>query len=111
MLDEREKHATMLTEMRALSDERRRSVVGMRDTYERLVGDVLAAAQQAGTLRADREPRSLTLALLNLLNWTIFWYDPDGDLDPEGIAELLGSTFLDGTARVDGPPRRSSRRR
>jgi len=40
--------------------------------------------------------RSLTLALLSLLNWPIFWFRPDGRLTPEALADLLASLFLEG---------------
>jgi hypothetical protein len=34
--------------------------------------------------------------ILNLLNWTIFWYRTNGELSPENLAELFEIVYLDG---------------
>jgi hypothetical protein len=36
--------------------------------------------------------------MLNLLNWTIFWYSPDGELTPDQLAEQFRRIFLFGAA-------------
>lgn len=97
-LQDRDRHATMLIEIRALSEERRDSIVALRDKNVAVVRRTMAAAQKAGQLRADIKPKYLTLALFNLLNWSIFWYRPDGELTPERIAAMMSSIFLDGAA-------------
>lgn len=96
MLEDREKHATMLTELKSLSPERREAVVGLRDDYERVSREVISEAQEAGVLRSDMSAKELHFGLFNLLNWTIFWYRTDGDLSPEQLAEKFESLFLDG---------------
>ncbi len=100
MLDDREKHATMLTELKALSPTRRAAVVELRDEYERLARAVISEAQEAGALRPEMSAKELQLGLFNLLNWTIFWYRPDGELSPEQLAGLLESLYLDGALHM-----------
>ena len=100
MLEDREKHATMLTELKALSPPRRVEIVRLRDEYEGLVRGVLSEGQEAGVLWREASAKELELALLNLLNWTIFWYSPDGELSPERLAGLLEKIYLGGVARV-----------
>lgn len=95
-LADQDAHATMLSELRSLGEARRADVVALRDAYESLVTATLAAAQNTGSVRQDVPARSLTLALLSLLNWPIFWFRPDGELTPDELAELLASVFLDG---------------
>lgn len=95
-LAEQNLHLTMLTELRALSDQRRADIVQRRSDYEALLERIVAADQRAGRLRTDIEPKFLTLILLNLLNWTIFWYRPDGQLRPAEFAEMVSDVFLDG---------------
>ena len=97
-LTDRDMHATMLTELRAMSSDRRADVLERRKVYEGFIEDCVGREQQAGRLRADKSPRWLTLALLNLLNWTIFWYDPDGPLDPSEIADGLLDIYLNGAS-------------
>jgi AcrR family transcriptional regulator len=96
VLRERDRHAAMLNELRALSAPRRIEVVERRDKNVALVRDVVARAQQTGGVRVDIDPKYATLALFNLLNWTIFWYDPEGELDPAAIGEMLWGVLFRG---------------
>ncbi len=96
MLEDKEKHATMLTELRALGPERREEVLRLRDAYEDLVGSVIANAQEQSGLRADVSAKHLTLCLLDLMNWAIFWYRPDDELSPEALSNTFASLFVEG---------------
>ncbi len=98
---DRDMHATMLAEMRALPPERRAEVVVARADYEQRVREIIAEAQESGDLVADPSARYLTLALLNLLNWTIFWYDPQGELQVPELAEILSNVYLRGVLTSD----------
>jgi TetR/AcrR family transcriptional regulator, cholesterol catabolism regulator len=89
-------HAVMLLELRSLSPDRMQEVIGLRTRYERLVERVVAEAQAADALRGDTAPRLLVLALLNLLNWTIFWYRSDGALSRGELADVLTTLYVDG---------------
>lgn len=97
-LQDQDMHATMLIELNQLSPARRTKIVAMRGEYERIIQHEIVAAQQAGTLRKDLSARHLTLALLNLLNWTIFWYRGDSSETPHGLARMLTTLYLDGAA-------------
>ena len=97
-LEDRDKHATLLAELRELSDARRAEVLRLRDDYESLVRRTIGDAQAVGAVRQDVETKYLALALLNLLNWSIFWFSPGGDLTPEQLADLLAALFLEGAA-------------
>jgi AcrR family transcriptional regulator len=100
MLEDREKHATMLTELKALSPSRRADVVSRRDQYETLVRGILTDAQEAGVLTSEIPAKQLELGLLNLLNWTIFWYRPEGDLSPDEAARLFERIYITGARRL-----------
>ena len=96
-LADQDKHATMLTELRSLSPKRRADVLKMRDSYEKdLVRATLEQAQKAGVIRNDIPAKHLGLALLNLLNWSIFWFRPKGELTSSDLGKLLASVFMDG---------------
>lgn len=96
VLADRDLHTTMLTDLRSLSPARQHDVLALRDSYEKLFTDTIRAEQAAGRIRTDVDARGLTLSLLNLLNWTIFWYDPNGSRSADGIAEMLASIYFDG---------------
>jgi TetR/AcrR family transcriptional regulator, cholesterol catabolism regulator len=102
-LEDRDRHATMLSEIRFLSPDRQAEVVARRDANVSIVRDTVQQAQEAGQVRSDIEAKYLTLALFNLLNWTIFWYHPDGELSEPAVAEILWSVFSVGVtgARPD----------
>lgn len=100
MLEDKEKHATMLTELKALSSSRRKEVVRLRDEYENLVRGILSEAQDAGVLWQGASAKELELALLNLLNWTIFWYRPNGEFSPKHLARLFERVYLSGVVQA-----------
>jgi TetR/AcrR family transcriptional regulator, cholesterol catabolism regulator len=97
-LADQNKHATMLSELRSLPAERRAEIVGLRDAYEDLLGGLIAAAQTTGNVRDDLSARHLTLAMLNLLNWSIFWFRPDGELTPDELGGILWTILFQGIA-------------
>jgi AcrR family transcriptional regulator len=99
MLVDAAKHSTMLTELRALTGDRRTEIVALRDAYEDFVRSVIARAQNAGQIRQDIPVKQLALSLLDLLNWAIFWFQRNGELSPEDLAELFIKIFLNGVAR------------
>lgn len=95
-LADTDKHATMLVELRSLSPRRRAKVTRLRDDYEAIVRKVVKEAQIAGVLRSDIGAKYLALGLLNLLNWSIFWYRKKGSLRPAGLAQILSTLFIEG---------------
>jgi AcrR family transcriptional regulator len=103
-LADQNKHATMLIELRSLSPKRRREVLDLRDSYEHLVRSVIKEGQGAGIIRADLSAKHLTLALLNLLNWSIFWFHPEGDLTADELAQVLASVYWEGVGTGAGDP-------
>ena len=107
----RDRHATMLSEIRFLSPGRQAEVVGRRDANVAIAEEAVREAQASGQIRPDIDAKYLTLALFNLLNWTIFWFDPDGELTESAIAEILWSVFSTGAVSPasDAPTRRGSR--
>lgn len=98
MLKDRNKHTAMLLELRALSPRRRRKIIVLRDQYESLVLSILQRAQNHGYLRDDLPAPALKLLLLNLMNWSIFWYRPNGGMTSDQIATWVTTLFLDGAS-------------
>jgi TetR/AcrR family transcriptional regulator, cholesterol catabolism regulator len=102
---DRDQHATMLFELRSLGPERFKEVVRRRAEYEKLVGTVIQDGQDAGLVRTDISARHLTLALLNLLNWSIFWYKPGGEISLTELTGLLTAVFMTGVTQRTGKHR------
>ncbi len=88
--------AAMLIELRALTPERRGTVLEVRERFIQLVRQAIGRAQMEGALRQDIPAKYLTLGLFNLVNWSIFWFRPGGELDAGSLGELLARLFLEG---------------
>lgn len=99
MLENQNRHSVMLTELRALSPARRDRIVALRRDYERVVVDVLEAARGGGFLRSDIPLKYLKLSLLNLLNWSIFWFAAGDELSPDRLADYLSTIYLAGARK------------
>jgi AcrR family transcriptional regulator len=81
---------------RSLTGDKRHQVIEARGAYEALLRGEVQSAQAVGFLREDTDPRILTLLLLNLMNWTIFWYRAErGPTTADLIAEIQ-QLFLEG---------------
>jgi AcrR family transcriptional regulator len=97
-LTELDLHATMLLNLDQLTGDHLVEVLKLRNRYEDLVRSVVSGAQKAGALRDDISARNLTLVLLNMINWTLTWYKPAGQLLPAGFAAVIADVYLDGAA-------------
>ena len=91
LLADRSKHATALVELRSLSPVERQEVVGLRDSYDALFDRAVAAVQAQHGRWPGISPRLVRLALLGMLNWSVFWYSENG---PEA-ADTVGESFAD----------------
>ncbi len=98
LLGERDQYATLLTELRSLSQERRDAVLQLLDANFAMLRQTIEAAQQRGWIRSDLSAKFLCLTLLNTLNWTIFWFHPDGELSAGELADMFDSVFIHGVA-------------
>jgi AcrR family transcriptional regulator len=96
MLTDLPMHSTMLLEGKALSGPKADEVRAARDEYENVVLQTVSRAQRAGALRRDVTAKHLTLGLLNLLNWSMAWWNPDGELTPGDLADILSDLYLNG---------------
>jgi TetR/AcrR family transcriptional regulator, cholesterol catabolism regulator len=82
-----------LHEWRALEPGRREEVRGLRRRYEGLWDGIVRDLHGA----ADR--KFARLLVLSAANWTYAWYDPEGPLSPEEVADRLTDLLLGGLER------------
>jgi hypothetical protein len=71
-------------------------VLDARDAYEAGLRGIIEAAQAAGQLRADVDPRLSAFAILGMVNWLCVWYRPDGELRPDDIAGQFAAMAVAG---------------
>jgi AcrR family transcriptional regulator len=86
---------TMLREIRSLSPENQRIVMDARAKYESLFRRLIVDAQEDGHVRSDLEPKWLTLAVLIMSDWSVFWQGT-ADATPRQLADLVWEIYFRG---------------
>jgi AcrR family transcriptional regulator len=97
-LDHRKAHATLAFELRSISPDRQAPLRASLSQCRDLARLTIAAAQDAGLIRADVDARALTLSLVNLLSWVLLWYRPDGAYSRDELTAHLLDLWLHGVA-------------
>ena len=87
-------------EIGALSPERFAKLVEKRRAYEDSIERILREGVRRGDWDIEN-PRMCVLAFLGMYNWTFQWYNPQGPLKPDEIADNFFQLFLNGIKRRD----------
>ena len=101
------RHVAVLTELHALSDRHRTAVLAQRKAYAAFVRTLLEDAQKSGHVRSDVQAQYLYLALLNMLNWPVFWFRRDRATPVAEVVKHFTTVFIEGAlaAQARGYPR------
>lgn len=83
--------AVLVFEWRSLSDNAQVEVLALRDIYEQLWLDVLAALHKDGGISAD--PFVIRRLLTGALSWTVTWYRPGGEMGLSELADQVMATL------------------
>jgi AcrR family transcriptional regulator len=78
--------AVLLFEHRSLEPKQHARHIPNRDRFEALWRDVLSEGVKSGVFQCS-DPALAIRALLGILNWTLTWYRPKGELSIEQIAD------------------------
>jgi AcrR family transcriptional regulator len=90
-----ERVTVLVREAHYVPEPLRRDVQGMTRRYTHLVAQIVAGGIETGEF-APVDPMVAALMLLGALNWTHRWYQRDGRLRPEEIADACAALFLAG---------------
>jgi AcrR family transcriptional regulator len=90
--------AVLLFEHRSLERKQHARHVPNRDKFEALWRDVLVEGVTAKLFQCD-DPALTARAILGILNWTITWYRPNGELTIVQIADQYSNLLLNGLLR------------
>ena len=80
------------SELRALSEERRKEIVALRDEYQDLLGDALAQAADEGLVHVD-DVQLATFTGLAICSSVATWYRPGGRLTIADLEKYLPGFF------------------
>ncbi|GAA1290017.1 TetR/AcrR family transcriptional regulator [Pseudonocardia aurantiaca] len=92
--EHRAEWAVFFSDYSALTGERRDHVIAARERYEGYWRQALDRGVAAGVLRAT--PELLVKGILGMLNYTYLWFEPDGALSPEELADSYLDVMLRG---------------
>lgn len=81
-----------------LSDARRKPIIAQRKRYEKLLAKMIEEAQRDGDIDAELDPKMTSYFMLGAVNWLYTWYDPNGPVSPDELAQLFRSLVMVGFA-------------
>ena len=87
--------AVLLFEHRSLEPAQHKRHIPNRDRFEAVWRDVLDDGVRSGLFDSSN-PALAVRALMGVLNWTLTWYRPDGQLTIEQIADQYTNLLLNG---------------
>lgn len=87
--------SVLIMEHRSLDPKLHARHIPNRDRFEALWREVIEDGMQSGVFCCG-ETDMTTRHLLGTMNWTITWFNPDGKLEIEEIADQLADLFLNG---------------
>lgn len=90
-------------EWKHLAGPRRDAFLERRARYEQLMREIIAAGMATAEFRTAVEPKFVALAVLSVVNWLYTWYNPDGPLTPDEIADRFLDVLLPGIAHSPSP--------
>lgn len=90
--------AVLLFEHRSLERKQHARHVPNRDKFEALWRNVLVEGVEAKLFQSG-DPALSARAILGIMNWTITWYRPNGDLTIDQIADQYSNLLLNGLLR------------
>jgi AcrR family transcriptional regulator len=67
-----------------------------RREFDRIVTDLVRAAEEQGDVRPDVDPAVTSRLLFGTVNSLTEWYRPDGGLSADALADALVATTFDG---------------
>jgi len=85
----------VLHERRSLPEEAAKAIQAQRDRVDEIIDGIVAAGVTAGDV-APLPPAVIRLALTGMTNWAYTWYDADGSLTAEELAESFAAILFDG---------------
>jgi TetR/AcrR family transcriptional regulator, cholesterol catabolism regulator len=71
------------------------SIRAARNEFEGVIADVLRRGVTQGVFRITDIPLAV-LGFLGMFNYSYQWFDPDGRLDPQGVADYFCDIYLAG---------------
>ncbi|OAT72898.1 TetR/AcrR family transcriptional regulator [Parageobacillus thermoglucosidasius] len=89
-------------EMRHLHEEHLQEIKAkrraFRENYQKLIEEGIAE----GEFKQTHTPHMVTFGILGITNWSYYWFNPDGEISEEKLAEIYVDLILNGIKNRDG---------
>lgn len=94
-----DRHKVLLNDLDQLTKPRRTRVVALQRGLITQVGDLLSAIEPKLAQRRGRT-RAAAMLFFGMINWTHTWFDADGPVSAETLADMATDLTLGGLARM-----------
>lgn len=84
-----------IRDWRNLGEESKKKFIALRNTYEEGIRAIIKSGIEEGSF-TETDVKFAALTILSSLNWIVEWYNEDGNLTPEEIANKLSDFVLSG---------------
>ncbi|SDJ50071.1 TetR/AcrR family transcriptional regulator [Salimicrobium halophilum] len=83
-------------EMRHLSEEKLAYVRKKRDLFQQNIEELVQEGIERGEFRKELRADMVSYMILGITNWSYFWYEPDGEVAEEQLADMYTTILLQG---------------
>ena len=94
-----DRHKVLLNELDNLDDERRGEIVktqrGLIEIVQRLLAEIQPTLKKRGG-----ESYAAAMLFFGMINWTHTWFDPNGPVSADAIADMAVEVTLNGLAKA-----------
>lgn len=83
-------------EMRHLSEEKLSYVRKKRDLFQQNIEKLVQEGIEKGEFREDLRADMISYFILGMANWSYFWYEPEGEVSEEQLADIYTAILIQG---------------
>jgi len=83
-------------EMKNLSQERLGMILPKRDQFRYNLEELIKKGMNIGEFKPDLNPAIIAFGILGAVNWSYYWFDPEGSVSDHEVAEIYVDMILKG---------------
>ena len=94
------RHAVLMRDLDSLSEEERRKIVALERQVVNFVENLIGKIKPELYL-TDKVQRPIAMLFFGMVNWTYTWYEANKSVDPDQLAKMASSIFVNGLLATD----------
>lgn len=83
-------------EIKTLSDDKLDEIIPKRDQFRFNIENMIKQGIETGQLRPTLNPSIITFGILGILNWSYQWFNPEGAISENDIADMFVEMIMKG---------------